>query len=171
MNTFFHDSQKNTFLDVDYGQFDHLETPEILKQTIPYQITTNLPTIEFLRLDPTKKTLIYNYYNMDPFWHAGGDVQRVLLLEPSVFKKYPIQQHCLDFLLRLSENIDGIVIFVEEFSEIVKQMSPELIIFKEHPLNSHYQGQQEPRDWLSSVDGYYPSFFAFWKRCKKELME
>lgn len=171
INKFFNGTQENTFLDVSYDEFDQLETPEFLHSTTEFSIKTELPQIDTPKLDPTKKTLIYNYYNLDPEWHKGEDVQRVLLLEPSHFESYPIAQHCLDFMLQLTDNIKDIVIFVEDFDVVVKQISPELIIFKEHPLNNHYQGQQESRDWLSSVTGYFPSFFAFWKKCRKELIE
>jgi deoxyribodipyrimidine photo-lyase len=44
------------------------------------------------------------------------------------------------------------------------------IYYKEHPLNFAYIGVQEERDWISSdVVGYYPSFFAYWKKVKKDL--
>lgn len=171
INNFFYGSQKNTFLDVEYDQFDTLETPSILLETVPFEIKTKLPKLELPKLDPTKKTLIYNYYNLDPNWHAEEDLQRVLLLEPSIFESYPIQEHCIEFALRLSENIPDIIIFVEEFSVLIKQVPENLLIFKEHPLNKHYRGTEEARDWMSSVTGYFPSFFAFWKKCKKELFE
>lgn len=171
INTFFNDAQKNTFLDVEYDQFDDLETPEVLKPTIPFELKTNLPQLSTPQLDPTKKTLVYNYYNLDPFWHADEAVQRVLLLEPSIFERYPVHDHCIEFVLQLSKNIEGMIIFVEDFNLLIKQIPTEMIIFKEHPLNSHYQGREEPRDWLGNVTGYFPSFFAFWKKCKKELIE
>jgi len=44
------------------------------------------------------------------------------------------------------------------------------IYYKEHPLNLDYQGTEIPRDWMFSVKGYYPSFFAYWKKCKKEII-
>lgn len=44
------------------------------------------------------------------------------------------------------------------------------IYYKEHPLNIGYQGVEEPRDWIApTVQGYYPSFFAYWKAVKKVL--
>jgi deoxyribodipyrimidine photo-lyase len=42
------------------------------------------------------------------------------------------------------------------------------IYFKEHPLNS-YMGHEDPRSWMSGVHGEFPSFFVFWKKCKKEM--
>jgi deoxyribodipyrimidine photo-lyase len=169
INKFFNSSQQNTFLDIDYSEFSNLKTPEILMHTSPFDLQAPLPDIERPALQQAKTTLIYNYYNLDPSWHEGEDVQRVLLLEPSAFRKNPVNQKCVDFVMRLKQNIPEMQVFVGEFSELVDQLHPEKIIYKEHPLNKHYQGQEEPRDWMSKVSGYFPSFFAFWKKCKKEI--
>jgi deoxyribodipyrimidine photo-lyase len=91
------------------------------------------------------------------------------LFEPSVFKRHPVEQKNIEFALDLAENIPGIKVLIAEFSDLQKQLNPEKIIFKEHPLSTNYKGQVEPREWMYSVHGYFPSFFAFWKKCKKEL--
>lgn len=103
-------------------------------------------------------------------WHKDDNYQRILLLEPSKFKKHPVSNRCINFVLELSENIPNIKIVVNEFEELLNHMSIENIIFKEHPLNYNYKGREEPREWISSVKGYFPSFFSFWKKCKKELL-
>ena len=118
--------------------------------------------------DAAKPTLIYNYYNLDPKWHEHEDVNRVLLIEPSHFEQYPVSQKCMDFMLDLSKNITGIQIYVGSFQTLKSTFGLRDIRFKEHPLN-HYEGQEEPRDWMFGVTGYHRSFFAFWKKCKKEL--
>ena len=169
INEYFHSAQKNTFLDLAYDEFSKLETPSVLSKTIPFNLKTSLPTHNQPIFLKDKTTLIYNYYNLDPFWHKGEDVQRVLLLEPSIFKKHPVKQNCIDFALQLAKNINGIELFIGEFHDLLKELNPEKIVFKEHPLNQHYKGHEESRDWISNVTGYYPSFFAFWKKCKKEL--
>jgi deoxyribodipyrimidine photo-lyase len=169
INKFFQGSQKNTFLDIEYEQFGNLEIPDALLNTVPFDIETSLPKIKRPILHNDKTTLIYNYYNLDPFWHPEEDVQRVLLLENSFFKENPVSQHCLNFVFDLAKNIDGIEIFVGDFTELLEQLNSDRIIFKEHPTNRQYQGKEEPRDWLCDVTGYFPSFFAFWKKCKKAL--
>jgi len=55
---------------------------------------------------------------------------------------------------------------VGEFSE-VKQLVNGEIYFKDHPLNA-YEGTEDARTWMTQVTGDFPSFFAFWKKCKKE---
>ena len=71
-------------------------------------------------------------------------------------------------MLALTENIPGIQIHVGEFKEILAATSNE-VIFKEHPLNHSYLGTEDSRDWMFDVKGYFPSFFGFWKKCKKQL--
>lgn len=169
INKFFQSSQKNTFLDVSYEEFDSLETPKLLLETVPFNINQYLPFYEKPNIEKKKKTLIYNYYNLDPFWHKNEEYQRILLLEPSIFEKFPVKKKCIEFAINLSKNITDLKVFIGEFTELSKQINNKEIIFKEHPLNKHYIGKEESRDWLSSVSGYHKSFFAFWKKCKKEL--
>jgi deoxyribodipyrimidine photo-lyase len=169
INTYFGGTQQNTFLDVEYEKFESLEVPNQLLETMAFNLETFLPTTENPTFAKAKTTLIYNYYNLDPYWHQGQDMQRVFLIEPSFFKENPVSQKCLHFALELSKNIEGIKIFVGEFSDLAEQVNAEYFVYKEHPTNSHYQGKEETRDWMSSVEGYYPSFFAFWRKCKNEL--
>jgi deoxyribodipyrimidine photo-lyase len=168
INQFCYTHQKETFLDVDYEAFAHLPIPGILQAIEPFSLSTPLPTTPVPVLDPEKETLIYNYYQLDPLWQKENSVNRILLLEPSVFEKNPISKNSLDFCLQLAkENIPGIQIWVAEFKEL-KSLVKGKIHFKEHPLYA-YEGQAASRDWLSSVTGDFPSFFAFWKKVKKEL--
>ncbi len=169
INNFFNSEQKKTFLDVDYSEFENMQTPKKLLTTQEFKMSTQLPKKSNIEIIKNEKTLIYNYYNLDPEWHKKEKTQRILLLEPSVFKKHPVSQKCIDFILDLSENIPGIKLFVGEFNELTSIINSENIIFKEHPLNNHYEGKKEDREWLSNVEGFYPSFFSFWKKCKKNL--
>jgi len=171
INYFFSSPQKKTFLDIDYALLREMQIPEILRETIILKTKLNLPKINTLQNLENRESLIYNYYNLDPFWHKEKEIQRILLLEPSVFKKHPVSQKCLDFALELSHNISNVKIHVGEFEELLNYLDPKKIYFKEHPLNRNYKGYEEPRDWLTEVTGYFSSFFSFWKKCKKELIQ
>jgi deoxyribodipyrimidine photo-lyase len=169
INKYFNSNQTGTFLDVPYSAFTSMEVPEVLKETKHLELKTTLPESEELKIDESKPTLIYNYYNLDPKWYEGEAANRILLLEPSVFERYPVSQKAMDFAVGLSRNIDGIQIYVGEFNELKEQVGSSPMFFKEHPLNTSYQGTEEPRDWMFSVTGYHRSFFAFWKKCQKEM--
>ena len=166
INRFFHSSQTGTFLDTTYEELPVMAIPEVLRETGLPELRTSLPVTDVPQLDNSLPTLVYNYYNLDPQWRKTENANRVLLLEPSVFERYPVADRNIEFVLQLAQNIPGIQISSAEFSELCEDGE---IIYKEHPLNRHYQGHEDARDWMFPVTGYYPSFFAFWKRCKKSL--
>ena len=171
INNFFYSEQKDTFLDVPYEAFETLLVPEALKETELPEFTTKLPDSVLLNIDPHLPTLIYNYYNLDPKWREDEHVNRVLLLEPELFKQYPVSQNCINFAMSLSKNISGIQYYKGSLESLLNDYGISEITYKEHPLNTNYNGQEDSRDWMFSVKGYYPSFFAFWKKCKKEIRQ
>ncbi len=169
INTYCLAYQKNTFLDVPYEAFNALQIPEILKDIPLLELKTPLPKQKAIVIDEVLPTCIYNFYNLDPLWKKDISANRILLLEPSHFEQYPVSQNTIDFIFNISEeNIENIQIYVGEFHELIKEHNFGDIYYKEHPLNQHYEGIEEPRDWMFTVKGYYPSFFSFWKKCKKE---
>lgn len=169
VNRFCHSEQKGTFLDTTYEKLAQISIPEAMVATNTPTLNTHFPSFPELQLDPSLPTLVYNYYNIDPNWKKDGSYNRILLLEPSVFNHYPVSEKCIQFALDLSQNISGMQYFKGEFDELKEQLSKEQIYFKEHPLNTNYQGIEEEREWMFSVRGEFPSFFRFWKACKKEV--
>ena len=171
INKYCRSSQKETFLDVDYEKFSILEIPKELLKSTTLDLQTPLPKVSDPLVIKYGPIFIYNYYNLDPDWYTSIDGNRVLLLEPSIFEKYPISQNSIDFMLGLSQNIEDIQIFVGSFDQLLMQVNSNEIIYKEHPLNSHYKGSKMERDWMFDVKGYYPSFFKFWNKAKKEFLK
>jgi len=164
-------SQAQTFLDHSYDYIATMPVPAVLEATAILDFVTNLPQTELPTLDTSKPTLLYNGYNLDPLWRASENVNRVLLLEPSHFKKYPVSEKVIDFIRALSKNIDGIIIYAGEVDALAKQYencaltSSSAFIAKEHPAFEYYPGTKDSRDWMfPNVEGYYPSFFSFWKK-------
>lgn len=169
INKYCYTSQSNTFLDVPYERFEDIEIPNELKETEQLSLHTKLPIKRNVTIKSDLPTLIYNYYNLDPKWKSKIHANRILLLEPSVFEKYPVSEKNINFMLSLAQNINDIQIYVGEFKELLAEYSVEDVHYKEHPLNNQYSGNEDARDWMFDVEGHYPSFFAFWKECKKEF--
>ena len=169
INKYFYSNQRHTFLDLDYPDLVNRSCPAHLFETQHPNLNTQLPKTSSLRINPNLSTLIYNYYNFDPLWRSDANHNRILLLEPSIFELYPVAPKSIDFILALGKNIEALQIYVGEFDTLKKSYDLVDIIYKEHPLNDHYVGLKEPRDWMFEVEGYFPSFFAFWKKCKKQL--
>ena len=169
INKYCHTSQKGTFLDNSYEFIAEMDVPRELEECTVPLLTTSLPEAEVRDLNPVKQVLIYNSYNLDPNWHRGEDYHRVLLLEPSHFDQHPVSENSLSFILDLSRNIPGIKIHVGEFDDLTNKNPKVGFRYKEHPLNQHYQGVEESRDWMFDVSGLHRSFFSYWKKCAKQL--
>jgi deoxyribodipyrimidine photo-lyase len=165
INKYMFSSQRNTFLDVSYEELPTLPVPEKLKNTIDLTLSTTLPVLPSPVLYPNLPTLIYNSYNLDPTWRQTEKANRILLLEPTHFKRYPISPVVLQFILDVSKNISEIQYLVGEIDDVIKHVSQDSIVSKEHPAFRHYPGKKDERDWLfPHLQGYYPSFSAFWRK-------
>jgi len=171
INKYTHTNQQETFLDHSYEHIAVMPVPNALEPIGPVDLTTILPPTSVPVLDVTKPTLIYNSYNLDPKWRAGENANRILLLEPSHFNKYPVSEKVIDFVIALSKNITDIIVYVGELDTLMTQYKnsdlaiSNAFISKEHPAFEYYPGIKDSRDWMyPKVEGYYPSFFSFWKK-------
>jgi deoxyribodipyrimidine photo-lyase len=176
INKYTFSNQADTFLDTSYEALVDLPIPLSLQTTEDIDLKTKLPLTKFPFIDINLPTLIYNSYNLDPNWKKDEKVNRILLLEPSHFKAYPVSEKVIEFVINLAKNITGIQIYVGEIGELenvykaANIATSEKIISKEHPAYTHYPGIKEDREWLfPSVTGYYPSFFSYWKKCERAL--
>ncbi len=176
VNKYTFSKQQNTFIDKSYEEIINMPIPDTLKSTNDLLLKTKLPTTNFPDLDLSKSTLIYNSYNVDVMWRKDENVNRILLLEPSHFEKYPVSEKVIQFIIDLSKNINGIKIYSGEISDLLihyensSLINKDFIISKEHPAFTYYPGIKDSRDWMfPEVTGYYNSFFSFWKKCEKLL--
>lgn len=176
INKYTFSNQTGSFLDKPYEALVSMPVPNSLQAIENLDLTTNLPTSQLPVIDVSLPTLIYNSYNLDPVWRAEEKVNRVLLLEPSHFSKYPVSVKVIEFILNLSKNIADIQVYVGEIDAIenyYKQANEDPsknIISKEHPAFKHYPGIKDARDWMfTAVSGYYGSFFGYWKKCERFL--
>jgi deoxyribodipyrimidine photo-lyase len=177
INRYAHSNQINTFLDNNIENLPSTSIPSVLKPTLELRLKTHLPNALKPSLNLSKPTLIYNSYNLDPLWRKDEDVNRVLLLEPSHFQKFPVDEKVIAFILNLSRNVPNIQLIIGEVSELeqlyrASEVRAEWLISKEHPAFNYYPGQRDARDWVyPEVIGYYNSFFSYWKKCGKLIKQ
>ncbi len=170
INKYTNSDQKNTFLDIGYDKLPGIEIPPALSETSSLDLKTILPANEKLVLDTSLPLVIYNSYNLDPLWKMDIKANRILLLEPSHFKQYPVSEKVIQFIIDLSKNIDGIQVFTAEINDIPDLHMYPAIFSKEHPAFNHIPGIKEERDWLfPEVTGFHNSFFSYWKKCEQHL--
>ena len=170
INKFCKTSDKGTFLDNPYEILGEMERPEILSKTEKLELITPLPTPQDISIDEALPTALYTFYNLDPIWRIEKKMNRILILEPSFFEKYPSSQKVIDFVLGLTKNIETCQVFVGEFEEFLTDYNTPQIYFKEHPTTIHFKGVEDSRDWITpEVQGDFRSFFGYWKKVKKNL--
>ena len=115
-----------------------METPSELKETFAIKLDTILPEKVIPVIDTSLPLLIYTSYNLDPLWKQDIDANRILLLEPSHFKKFPVSEKVINFILSLAKNIKGIQVFVGELNEIPFLSKLPAVYSKEHPFNNSF---------------------------------
>ena len=170
INKYFNDNQRQTFLDKSYEDIIHMDVPSEVSEKIDLKLSTQLPINNEIKIDNEIPSLLYNYYNLDPNWRSNDQVNRILLLEPEIFSKYPVSKKCIDFIINISKNIPNIQVYTKSYEDLKLDYGISSFIFKEHPLNIHYEGIKDDRDWLCKVDGDYLSFFKYWNKIKKKLI-
>ena len=167
INKFTKTNQLNTILDTSYESLIGLKQPKIFKKISPLSLKTTFPLSQSFTNSTQQPICIYNFYNLDLNWRQDIIAHRILLIEPSIFKKHPISDNSMKFMLELSKNIPDIKIFVGEFNEL--PINGSTVYYKEHPLNYNYKGIEDEREWLSNTKEYFSSFFKFWAHTRKEL--
>ncbi len=171
INKYTHTHQSGTFLDTSYEDIAQMNVPAHLlaKQTL--QLETSLPKGDTIQINNTLPTFVYTYYNLDPLWHRNEAGNRILLLEPDFFAAYPVGRKCIEFMLALGKNIPDLQVYVGSFETFCNEFEVNTMYYKEHPLNAHYTGMMESRDWIiDAVHGYFPSFFSYWKKIEQQLI-
>jgi deoxyribodipyrimidine photo-lyase len=170
INRYFNSRQKGSMLDHDYDVLERMSTPAALAASAPFETVTPLPQTPAPVIKPSLPILVYTAYNLDPQWHPDEDANRILLLDPEHFRQFPMSEKSISFILALARNIPDLQVCTASFEEL-KRMAGDLpVYYKEHPLNTHYQGVEEARDWIApQVCGFFPSFFAYWKQVVRHL--
>ena len=173
INKYTGSKQQGSFLDEEYEKLVNMEVPEILKEKENTQLQTQLPKSECdLSHSIDGTVFIYNSFNLDQEWHKDKPGTRILLLEPSHFEKHPVSEKVMRFIQDQSLMIPDIRICVAEFHDVQQAWSNANFIFKKHPTTAHYRGIEEtPLSLFPSVQGYFPSFSAYWKRAEKEMFK
>jgi deoxyribodipyrimidine photo-lyase len=168
INKYTNRTQQETFLDKSYDELQGMKVPEILKSNLYLTLQTVLPEKVNPVVDTSIPLVIYTSYNLDPLWKQDMKANRILLLEPSHFKQYPVSEKVITFILDLAKNIKGVQVFSGELNEIPELKRFPSIYSKEHPLTNHFHGIKEEREWMfPETKGFYNSFFSYWKKCQQ----
>jgi deoxyribodipyrimidine photo-lyase len=165
INRYTGSQQTGTFLDVDYEDLPLQPVPGHLARSLEAELAFTPPVTKPLDLQEGIPTFVYTHYTLDPTFHEGEEGNRILVLEPSHFAKHPMSSRTMQFIYDLAENIPGIQIYYGEYSDLHVRG-----IFRDHPINNHFQGVREVHPTLApGLQGEFNSFFSFWNKLSKQL--
>ncbi len=165
INRYTGSQQRGTFLDFDYEDLPLQPAPDHLCRSVEAELVFTPPDTKPLEILPAIPTFIYTHYTLDPTFHEGEEGNRILVLEPSHFAKHPMSPKTIKFILSLAENIPGMQVFYGEYADLRVRG-----IFRDHPINTHFQGVREAHPSLApGLQGEFNSFFSFWNKLSRQL--
>ncbi|MEY4986337.1 MAG: Deoxyribodipyrimidine photo-lyase [Bacteroidota bacterium] len=165
INRYTGSQQRGSYLDFEYEDLPAQAAPGILCSSVEAVLDFTPPVTKTLDIQADLPTFIYTHYTLDPTFHEGEEGNRILVLEPSHFAKHPMSPRTMQFIYDLAANIPGLQIYFGEYSDLNIQG-----IFRDHPINTHFQGVREVHPSLApSLQGEFNSFFSFWNKLSKQL--
>ena len=124
----------------------------------------------------TKSLILFHPWMLDPnFGLEISNCEKILVLEPSHFNKYPMSRKRIKFILDLAKNISNLKVFVGEVVEFGLE-NYDTIITKKYPAIEHWNNIKnieivEPEYMFPTVSGYFGSFMGYWKMCEKAMKQ
>lgn len=169
VNKYSGSEQFETIIDMPVNEIRKMNVPRNLQETIKdFELKTDLPKSQINEVDPSMSVLLYSIWNLKPNWHIHKNAQRILILEPSHFNKYPISSTRVNFILELSKNIPGLQLYVGEICNLKGLNRCKDVTSMQYPCTEHWPGKKEDRDFIfKDVSGQFKSFTSFWEEAEE----
>ena len=163
-------NQLNTFLDKDYDELSVISTPDALSERQQIDLPWLPPEADVVSIDPSLPTLLYHSFWLNADWHKEMAANRILVIEPSWFNKFPVSSLVTESIVTIAREIPGIQIYVGDMKDLAPKLSS-TILSMSHPSVTHWPGTAEPMPSLfpNVPLRSYNSFMGFWKQCEKQL--
>jgi deoxyribodipyrimidine photo-lyase len=165
INHFTQSIQKGSFLEHEPGA----AIPESLEPLMQIELKTILPPKIQPTINPSVPTLLYSPFSLNPDWRAKQEANRILVLDPLMFEKYPVSDRVLRWIMDLAGSIQDMQVFAGKPRELTVKTGGEIYYIR-HPLNLNFPGKAESLPELfpfpTDASG---SFFRYWKSVEKGL--
>jgi deoxyribodipyrimidine photo-lyase len=176
INQYTGSTQRKTFLDHTYDDIWTAPVPAHMHAYVPLSLHTVLPTYVEPIFDPTLPLCIYTDYWVSPTWMADTYANRILVLSPSHFSRFPVSPRVIDFVVSLATaNIPDIQVYVGEIDDLVrmyKDISDHDAYIVDHILYRDIKNVvRTPYPYMvPQASTYCASFFAYWKQVERYMM-
>jgi deoxyribodipyrimidine photo-lyase len=108
---------------------------------------------------------LYTPWTLDPLWRHDGAKRRVLVIDTKWFDRFPVSNTVLDFIIRQGKTVmPNLEVFCGDILDL-SGIGTTAMYAKRHQTNQHWPVIfDEPEKLFPLVTGYYPSFFAYYKK-------
>lgn len=160
--------QTGTFLDYEREELGAHPVPDVLRASEPFTLAPGYPAAD---TDVVDRPVVHLYtpWTLDPQWRREETAQRILIIDPTFFNRYPGSADVFDFIVRQGKTvIPELQVFIGRPHELHGIGEADEVRAIAHPTNRDWLVQFDEPQWLfPEVSGYYPSFFKYWQAVTK----
>ena len=110
--------QRGTVIDHGYGVLAEMAVPDVLTERADLDLQWSPPPSDEPSMDPAKPTLLYHSFWLNTAWREDVDANRIVLLEPSWFARFPVSPTVTEYIMRCARAIPGARAVVAEFDDL-----------------------------------------------------
>ncbi len=159
--------QRDTYLDMPIEIVGTQNIPLALLTHEPFNFKTEYPASANIADVYGKTVFLYHPWSIDPLWRKDEAGERIFIIEPRLFDKFPVSPLVLDHMLKLLKtHVPDAKVFVGNV-ETIPGIAAATVFSKAHPTTTHIPGHKdEVEELFPHVRGYHQSFFKFWEACE-----
>jgi deoxyribodipyrimidine photo-lyase len=160
--------QRDTYLDMPIETVGKQDIPLALLTHEAFSYKTEYPTSDDVADVSDKTVFLYHPWSIDPLWRKDEGGERIFIIEPKLFDRFPVSPLVLDHMLTLVKtHVPNAKVFVGN-AETIPGIDTATVFSKAHPTTTHFPGHKdEGEELFLHVRGYHQSFFKFWEACER----
>lgn len=160
--------QVGTYIDREREQVGTGVVPSVLSEHQPFTYTTQYPKCDQIESLENQQVFLYHPWSIDPQWRADEVGERIFIIEPRLYDRFPVSEKVINHMLALVQtHITTAKIYVGNV-ETLPGIHLARVYSKQHPATIHFPGEKDAvTELFPTVQGYHQSFFKFWQECQK----
>lgn len=164
-------AQKDSILNFRREDMSAVECPAVLRTHEPFAMSMSYPVSTVERSVAGQSVVLYTPWTLSLLPDTSAD-RHIVVFDPFWFDRFPVSVAVRDFIVTQGAIvIPGLEVWSGDMAAIPGMSGATRCATRRHQTNAQWQGvsYQEP-DWLfPQVEGYFPSFFAYWQKASRYL--
>lgn len=176
LNKFSKTNQIDTLIDCDYSKLSSIKISVSNRIFLNSSLITEcqrslerLSNISKKEIQSSSEILIYSIFTLDRNWQRSSQGLKVLWLDPTFFKNFPISHKRIELIRRLVARIPELKVYYGELSEY--DLTNQKVSLKDHPIFKDWKLKKDQDSYLlpEVIVSKDRSYFWYWKQIAKSL--